>query len=139
MSSSSHFPLVPNSNGRKPLTTTTATLRSTIRVCQTGWQDVIHRWHYCHWQASAARGQLLAAGDYVLRVTRNSDLYIDEEEVANLLKAVENELHNRRKGDAVRLEVAAGTNDKLLEQIRRYNEVDCRAMAEVIGWLRRER
>src|SRR5678810_1383235 len=33
------------------------------------------------------------------------DRYIDEEEVANLLKAVENELHNRRKGDAVRLEV----------------------------------
>jgi polyphosphate kinase len=32
-------------------------------------------------------------------------LYIDEEETANLLKAVENELHNRRKGDAVRLEV----------------------------------
>src|SRR4029079_19333273 len=39
------------------------------------------------------------------RVTRNSELYIDEEEGANLLKAVENELHNRRKGDAVRLEV----------------------------------
>src|SRR5262249_16869229 len=39
------------------------------------------------------------------RVTRNSELYIDEEEMANLLKAVENELHNRRKGDAVRLEI----------------------------------
>ncbi|HWI59226.1 MAG TPA: polyphosphate kinase 1 [Bacillota bacterium] len=39
------------------------------------------------------------------RVTRNSELYIDEEETANLLKAVENELHNRRRGDAVRLEV----------------------------------
>ncbi|PYI83027.1 MAG: polyphosphate kinase 1, partial [Verrucomicrobia bacterium] len=39
------------------------------------------------------------------RITRNSELYIDEEEAANLLKAVENELHNRRKGDAVRLEV----------------------------------
>jgi polyphosphate kinase len=39
------------------------------------------------------------------RVTRNSELYIDEEDIENLLKAVENELHNRRKGDAVRLEV----------------------------------
>ena len=45
-------------------------------------------------------------GYWRFRVTRNSELYIDEEEVANLLKAVENELHNRRKGDAVRLEVA---------------------------------
>ena len=39
------------------------------------------------------------------RVTRNSELYLDEQDSGNLLKAVENELHNRRKGDAVRLEV----------------------------------
>jgi polyphosphate kinase len=44
-------------------------------------------------------------GYWPFRVTRNSELYIDEEEAANLLKAVENELHNRRKGDAVRLEI----------------------------------
>jgi polyphosphate kinase len=44
-------------------------------------------------------------GYWHFRVTRNSELYIDEEETLNLLKAVENELHNRRKGDAVRLEV----------------------------------
>jgi polyphosphate kinase len=44
-------------------------------------------------------------GYWSFRVTRNSELYIDEEETANLLKAVETELHNRRKGDAVRLEV----------------------------------
>ena len=44
-------------------------------------------------------------GYWPFRVTRNSELYIDEEETANLLKAVENELHNRRKGDAVRIEV----------------------------------
>ena len=43
-------------------------------------------------------------GYWPFRATRNSELYIDEEETANLLKAVENELHNRRKGDAVRLE-----------------------------------
>src|SRR5437762_9513842 len=44
-------------------------------------------------------------GFWPFRVTRNSELYIDEEETANLLKAVENELHNRRKGAAVRLEL----------------------------------
>lgn len=44
-------------------------------------------------------------GHWSFRITRNSELYIDEEETANLLKAVENELHNRRKGDAVRLEL----------------------------------
>ncbi len=43
-------------------------------------------------------------GWWHFRVTRNSELYIDEEDVGNLLKAVEQELHNRRKGAAVRLE-----------------------------------
>jgi polyphosphate kinase len=44
-------------------------------------------------------------GFWHFRITRNSELYIDEEEASNLLKAVERELHNRRKGDAVRLEI----------------------------------
>ncbi len=39
------------------------------------------------------------------RVTRNSDLYIDEEEVENLLSSVEEELRKRSRGNAVRLEV----------------------------------
>jgi polyphosphate kinase len=47
-------------------------------------------------------------GNWQFRVTRNSELYIDEEESVNLLKAVENELHNRRRGAAVRLEVELG-------------------------------
>ena len=46
-------------------------------------------------------------GHWQFRVTRNSELYIDEEDSANLIKAVEEELHNRRKGEAVRLEVSA--------------------------------
>ena len=44
-------------------------------------------------------------GYWHFRVTRNSELYLDEQDSGNLLKAVENELHNRRKGDAVRLEI----------------------------------
>jgi polyphosphate kinase len=46
-------------------------------------------------------------GYWHFRVTRNSELYIDEEEVADLRNAVEIELHNRRRGDAVRLELDA--------------------------------
>ncbi|HXT41947.1 MAG TPA: polyphosphate kinase 1 [Candidatus Angelobacter sp.] len=44
-------------------------------------------------------------GYWHFRVTRNSELYIDEEDADNLLRAVEDELHNRRKGAAVRLEL----------------------------------
>ncbi|MDD5140200.1 MAG: polyphosphate kinase 1 [Verrucomicrobiales bacterium] len=53
-------------------------------------------------------------GCWPFRVTRNSELYIDEEDSSSLLKAVETELHNRRKGDAVRLEIDC----KCPEQIR---------------------
>ena len=54
-------------------------------------------------------------GYWPFRVTRNSELYIDEQDSGNLLKAIEQELHNRRKGDAVRLE----TNDACPEAIRK--------------------
>jgi polyphosphate kinase len=56
-------------------------------------------------------------GYWPFRVTRNSELYIDEEETANLLKAVENEVHNRRKGDAVRLEVQNDCPTYILEAL----------------------
>jgi polyphosphate kinase len=56
-------------------------------------------------------------GYWMFRVTRNSELYIDEEEAANLLKAVEKELHNRRKGDAVRLEVELGCPPELRQAL----------------------
>jgi polyphosphate kinase len=40
------------------------------------------------------------------RVTRNSELYVDEDVAENLLRAVETELHKRRKGSTVRLELS---------------------------------
>ena len=45
-------------------------------------------------------------GCYQFRVTRNSDLFVDEEEVDDLLRAMEGELSTRNYGDAVRLEIA---------------------------------
>ena len=47
-----------------------------------------------------------ATGCYQFRVTRNSDLLLDEEEVDDLLRAMEGELPSRRFGDAVRMELA---------------------------------
>ena len=49
-----------------------------------------------------------AVGCYQFRVTRNSDLFVDEEAVEDLRLAVEGELLSRRFGDAVRLELAEG-------------------------------
>ncbi len=56
-------------------------------------------------------------GFWHFRVTRNSELYIDEEDAANLLKAVEAELHNRRRGDAVRLEVEKDCPQEIISQL----------------------
>ena len=45
-------------------------------------------------------------GCYQFRVTRNSDLFVDEEEIDDLRRALEGELAHRRYGAAVRLETA---------------------------------
>jgi polyphosphate kinase len=48
---------------------------------------------------------LILDGVHAFRVTRNSDLYIDEEEAENLLRTIEQELRRTSRGNAVRLEV----------------------------------
>jgi polyphosphate kinase len=54
-----------------------------------------------------------ATGCYQFRVTRNSELFVDEEEIDDLLHALEGELSTRRYGDAVRLEVADNCPDEM--------------------------
>jgi len=46
-------------------------------------------------------------GCYPLRITRNSDLFVDPEAVDDLLQALAGELPSRRYGEAVRLEVSS--------------------------------
>jgi polyphosphate kinase len=61
-------------------------------------------------------------GSYPFRVTRNSDLFLDEEEIKNLRTALAGELSQRHFGDSVRLEVAenmpAELEQFLLEQFQ---------------------
>jgi polyphosphate kinase len=56
-------------------------------------------------------------GAYQFRVTRNSDLYLDEEETDNLLKAIELELRKRSRGNAVRLEVQKDCPAHIADQL----------------------
>ncbi len=53
------------------------------------------------------------ASAQAFRITRNSDLYIDDEEAENLLKKIEEELRNLRRGATVRLEIEAGVDEPL--------------------------
>ncbi|MDP6037369.1 MAG: polyphosphate kinase 1, partial [Candidatus Latescibacteria bacterium] len=52
------------------------------------------------------------------RITRNSDLYLHEEETDDLLLAIEDELQNRRKGDTVRLEIEADARTPLVKRLQ---------------------
>jgi len=54
-------------------------------------------------------------GCYQFRVTRNSDLFVDEEEIDDLRRALEGELIHRRYGAAVRLEVASECPDDMVK------------------------
>ena len=58
------------------------------------------------------------------RVTRNSNLYMQEEESRSVLESVRAELHNRRKGDAVRLEIECSASDEIVERLRKNFELE---------------
>jgi polyphosphate kinase len=58
------------------------------------------------------------------RVTRNSNLYMQEEESRSVLESVRAELHNRRKGDAVRMEIESSATEEMVERLRINFELD---------------
>lgn len=60
---------------------------------------------------------LSVIGAWEFRITRNSDLYINEEETENLLEKIEEELYNLKKGAAVRIEIRKGVDPKALEPL----------------------
>lgn len=74
--------------------------------CDCGPNDFVFLSSVVHAYVDSLFPGMSVKGCYQFRVTRNSDLYVDEEEIDDLLRAVEGELGSRRYGDAVRLEVA---------------------------------
>jgi len=62
-------------------------------------------------------------GCYQFRVTRNSDLYVDDEDVDDLMRALEGELFESRYGDAVRLETAHDCPQELVDYLLEHFEL----------------
>ena len=58
------------------------------------------------------------------RVTRNSNLYLEEEESRTVLESVAEELHNRRKGDVVRMEIDAAASGEIVERLSLNFDLD---------------
>lgn len=67
------------------------------------------------------------------RVTRNSDLWVDEEEVKNLRQALETELQSRQFGVAVRLEVAANCPEHLAQLLLNQFNIERNRLYAVQG------
>jgi len=63
-------------------------------------------------------------GSWKFRLTRNSELYLDEEDTENLLKAVEKQLHRRKRGAAVRLEVEKGCPDAIQNELLNIHNLE---------------
>jgi len=58
------------------------------------------------------------------RVTRNSNLYMQEEESRSVLESVRAELHNRRKGDAVRMEIESSATEEMIDRLQTNFELE---------------
>jgi polyphosphate kinase len=72
-------------------------------------------------------------GCYAFRVTRNSELYLDEDEADNLLEAMREQLQRRRRGDAVRLEVQRGCDPAVVQMLLETFELEQMDLYEVDG------
>ena len=59
--------------------------------------------------------EILASAPF--RITRNSNLYLEEEEARTLLEAIDSQVAQRRKGDAVRLEIETGAHPEIINRL----------------------
>jgi polyphosphate kinase len=72
-------------------------------------------------------------GCYQFRVTRNSDLYVDDEDVDDLMRALEGELFESRYGDEVRLEIAHDSPAELTEYLLQHFQLTRDDLYQVPG------
>jgi polyphosphate kinase len=72
-------------------------------------------------------------GCYQFRVTRNSDLYVDDEDVDDLMRALEGQLFESRYGDEVRLEIAHDCPAELTEYLLEHFQLTRDDLYQVPG------
>jgi polyphosphate kinase len=72
-------------------------------------------------------------GCYQFRVTRNSDLFVDDEDVDDLKHALEGELFESRYGAAVRLETAHDCSDELAAYLLEHFQLSPDDLYQVLG------
>lgn len=75
-------------------------------------------------------------GSYLFRITRNSDIALEEDEADDLLLAIEEELRKRRFGSVVRLEVLQGMPESILRSLMNDLELAPQDIYPVEGMVR---
>jgi len=72
-------------------------------------------------------------GCYQLRITRNSDLYVDLEEVEDLARTLEGELPSRLYGEAIRLEVSVNCPSRIIKFLQERFQISDDFVYQVNG------
>lgn len=67
------------------------------------------------------------------RIMRNADLTIEEDEAADLLKEIEKQLKKRQWGEAIRLEVEAGMDKRLLRFLKKELSIEDENIYDIDG------
>lgn len=75
--------------------------------------------------------EILASAPF--RVTRNSNLYLEQEEARSLLEVVDSQVAQRRKGGAVRLEMEAGAHPEIAARLASTFELEESLIFQVPG------
>jgi polyphosphate kinase len=75
--------------------------------------------------------EILASAPF--RITRNSNLYLEEEEARTLMDAVDSQVAQRRKGHAVRMEIEAGAHPEIVDHLVSTFELDESLVFRVAG------
>ncbi len=95
-----------------------------VRIPSSGTEDFIFLHDLIERNAAGMYRGYEIVSKAAFRVTRNSNLYFQEEESRSLLETVRAELHNRRKGDAVRLEIDSQADPEIVDRLRTNFELD---------------
>ena len=76
---------------------------------------------------------LKVMGAWAFRISRNSDLYVEEDDEGNLIQAIEEEIHNLRKGAPVRLEISGDAPPELINWLLKALDLPAECTFRVDG------
>ncbi|SFF82215.1 polyphosphate kinase 1 [Neptunomonas qingdaonensis] len=107
-------------------------IRLPDELCESG-ENLIFLSSVIHECAAELFPGMTVLGCYQFRITRNADLTFDFEEMDDLARTLRGELHSRKYGDAVRLEIDNRTPEELTEFIKKEYHLDEEQVYKVDG------